>query len=81
MVYLVGEFLNAYKLVRPKIATCGRLLWVRTIGSTLAGQLADLALFIAIAFAGVLPDAALPRVVLTQWLFKTTFEATAIPLT
>lgn len=81
VAYLAGEFLNAYVLARLKIATSGRHLWLRTIGSTLAGQLADSALFITIAFAGVLPDAALPRVVLTQWLFKSAFEAAATPLT
>ncbi len=81
IAYLAGEFLNAYVLARLKVATAGRFLWLRTIGSTLVGQLADSALFITIAFAGVLPDAALARVVLTQWLFKSAFEAAATPLT
>lgn len=81
VAYLAGEFLNAYVLARLKIATAGRWLWLRTIGSTMVGQLADSALFITIAFAGILPDAALARVVLTQWLFKSAFEAAATPLT
>ena len=33
--YLLGEFLNAFVLARLKVATRGRFLWTRTIGSTL----------------------------------------------
>ena len=34
LAYLVGEFVNAYVLARLKVAMEGRMLWVRTIGST-----------------------------------------------
>jgi len=79
--YLVGEFLNAFVLARLKIATTGKHLWLRTIGSTLAAQLADSALFISIAFVGILPGAVLGQTLLTQWLFKSAYEAMATPLT
>jgi queuosine precursor transporter len=79
--YLVGEFLNSFVLVKLKIATSGRWLWIRTISSTVAGQLADSALFITIAFAGIVPALTLGGLIITQWLFKSAFEAAATPLT
>ena len=56
LAYLVGEFANSMVLSRLKIATAGKHLWARTIGSTLVGQLLDSLIFIAIASAfGVFP--------------------------
>ncbi len=43
--FFVGEFLNAFALARLKVRTRGRLLWARTIGSTLIGEAADSAIF------------------------------------
>ena len=81
LAYLAGEFLNSFVLAKLKIATSGRLLWVRTISSTLVGQLADSSLFISIAFWGSLPGAALGQLILAQWLFKSIYEIVATPLT
>jgi hypothetical protein len=64
-----------------KIATAGRFLWLRTIGSTLVGQGLDSAIFVAIAFAGVLPGDVLVATMITQWLVKSGYEAAATPLT
>jgi uncharacterized integral membrane protein (TIGR00697 family) len=79
--YLVGEFLNSFVLARLKIATGGRLLWLRTITSTVVGEGADSLVFITAAFAGILPNAALAGAVLSQWLVKSAYEALATPLT
>jgi uncharacterized integral membrane protein (TIGR00697 family) len=79
--YLAGEFLNAFVLAKLKIATQGRFLWLRTIGSTLAGQLVDSAIFITAAFWGILPPPALAAMVVTQWLVKSGYEALFTPLT
>ncbi len=81
IAYLVGEFLNSLVLARMKIATRGRWLWTRTIGSTLVGQGADSLIFITIAFAGSLSAANLTRVVVAQWLVKSAYETLATPLT
>jgi uncharacterized integral membrane protein (TIGR00697 family) len=81
LAYLVGEFLNAAVLSRLKLATRGRFLWIRTIGSTLVGQLADSAIFITIAFAGAVPGAVLGKIVIAQWLVKCGIEAAATPAT
>lgn len=81
LAYLVGEFANAFVLAKMKIATRGRWLWIRTIGSTLVGQALDSLVFIVLAFAGTIPPAALAVAVITQWLAKSAYEAAATPLT
>src|SRR6185503_13183855 len=53
--YLAGQFLNAYVVVKIKERTKERHLWARLIGSTVAGEFADTALFCFIAFVGVFP--------------------------
>ena len=81
IAYLVGEFANAYVLARLKVATEGRFLWVRTIGSTMVGQSLDSAIFIVIAFSGILPTGALIMAIVVQAVVKTGYEALATPLT
>lgn len=81
LAFLVGEFANAFVLAKLKIATAGRFLWLRTVGSTLVGQALDSAIFITLAFAGILPAAALVEAIVTQWLVKSAYEALATPAT
>jgi uncharacterized integral membrane protein (TIGR00697 family) len=81
LAYLVGEFANAIVLAKMKIATRGRWLWMRTIGSTLVGQGLDSLVFVILAFAGTLPLAGLTSAIITQWLVKTAYEAAVTPLT
>lgn len=81
LAYLAGEFLNALVLAKLKLATSGRYLWLRTISSTIVGQGVDSLVFITVAFAGILPAGALQAAILSQWAFKTTYEAIATPLT
>ena len=79
--YLVGEFANSAVLARMKVATEGRFLWARTIGSTVVGQGLDSTVFMTVAFAGIIPAEGLATAVVTQWLVKTAYEAAATPLT
>lgn len=81
LAYLVGEFANAFVLAKMKIATRGRWLWTRTIGSTLVGQGLDSLVFITLAFVGTIPPAGLAATIVTQWLAKSAYEAAATPLT
>lgn len=81
LAYLVGEFTNAMVLAKLKVATHGRWLWMRTIGSTLVGQGLDSLIFIALAFVGTIPLEGLASAMLAQWLVKTTYEAVVTPLT
>ena len=79
--YLVGEFANAFVLAKLKIATQGRWLWLRTIGSTVVGEGLDSAVFVALAFGGHVPGGVLAGMVLAQWIAKVAYEAAATPLT
>ena len=81
IAYLCGEFANSFILAKMKIATKGRWLWTRTIGSTLVGQGIDSAIFISVAFLGTIPNADLLSTIVTQWLIKTAYEIVATPLT
>ncbi len=77
--YLVGEFANSFIMAKMKIATQGRWLWARTIGSTIVGQGLDTSIFIIIAFAGT--TSFTPMMILYHWLAKTAIEALATPFT
>ncbi len=68
LAYLIGEFANAYVMSRMKILTRGRWLWAHTISSTLVGQLLDSAVFVTVAFVGVIPLEVLLSAILVQWL-------------
>jgi uncharacterized integral membrane protein (TIGR00697 family) len=81
LAYLVGEFANSFVLAKLKIATRGRWLWTRTIGSTLVGQGLDSLIFITLAFIGTIPLTAITVTILTQWGVKTAYEALVTPLT
>ena len=81
MAYLAGEFANSIVLSLLKKTTKGKLLWLRTIGSTMAGQALDTALFIAIGFFGSVPVAVLLNMMLAQYLFKVGYEVLFTPLT
>lgn len=82
VAYLVGEFSNSVVLARLKVATGGRWLWLRTVGSTLVGEGLDTVIFVAIAsLARVFPWSAFASLVLTNYVFKIAVEAAMTPAT
>ncbi|MBC3871650.1 queuosine precursor transporter [Undibacterium oligocarboniphilum] len=76
-----GSFVNSYVLAKMKIATKGRHLWLRTIGSTMCGELVDSSLFYVIAFYGIWSDHQLITVAIAQYLLKTGWEVVMTPVT
>ena len=80
IAYLFGEFANAFVLAKLKIATQGRWLWMRTIGSTVVGQALDSVVFVALAFAGTMPGPVLVSVIVGQWIAKVLYEAAGTPV-
>jgi queuosine precursor transporter len=80
--YWTGEFTNSFTLAKMKILTKGRWLWMRTIGSTLVGELVDSVVFIIIASAfSIFPWSLFTTLVLTNYLFKCSVEALMTPIT
>ena len=76
--FLVGEFTNSAIMARMKVWTEGRLLWARTIGSTVVAEALDSAIFTTIAFAGTAP---LMNTIWTNWVVKVGYEVVATPIT
>jgi uncharacterized integral membrane protein (TIGR00697 family) len=81
IAFWCGSFSNSYVLAKMKIWTKGRWLWTRTIGSTLVGELVDSALFYVIAFYGIWATGDLIKIVIAQYILKTTWEIVMTPVT
>ncbi len=64
-----------------KIATKGRWLWTRTIGSTIAGEMIDTLLFCFIAFYGTYSFRLLIAIILSNYIFKVGLEVILTPVT
>ncbi len=88
VAYIVGEFVNAAIMVILKNRTQGRMLWLRTISSTVVGQGIDSLLFFTIAFGvsgfWVGEDGSWAPVfnaTVCAWIAKSVYEIAATPLT
>lgn len=81
VAYWAGEFTNSFVLARLKVATGGRWLWLRTIGSTLVGEGVDTVVFVLIAFAGALPADVLTAILVSNYVFKCVVEVLFTPVT
>jgi queuosine precursor transporter len=88
IAFLAGGFTNSYVLARLKIVTEGRLLWSRTITSTLVGQLVDTLIFVSIAFAlgmallgNPMPGDLLWQIMISNYIFKVGVEVLFTPIT
>jgi len=80
--YLVGEFSNAIILSKLKVKMKGRLLWVRTIGSSLVGEGLDTIIFVLIAtLTGVFGWEIFWSLVITNYILKCLIEIGATPFT
>jgi uncharacterized integral membrane protein (TIGR00697 family) len=81
IAYFSGEFCNSYVLAKMKLLTKGRLLWARTIGSTIFGEAIDSAIFYPIAFLGVWETELVWRVMLSNYILKVLWETLMTPFT
>ena len=81
LAFWCGSFANSYVLAKMKIATQGKWLWTRTIGSTIIGEAVDSGLFYFIAFYAIWPLEQVIKVALAQYVLKTTWEIVMTPVT
>jgi queuosine precursor transporter len=79
--YFAGEFSNSFILAKMKIFTKGRWLFSRTIGSTIVGEGVDTLFFIMIAFAGVYSWDIIWLLIISNYIFKVSFEVILTPVT
>lgn len=76
-----GQFVNDFAIAKMKLFTKGKYLWTRTIGSTIAGQFVDTALFYSIALSSVIPSGLLLKAILSGWFLKVAVETLMTPVT
>jgi uncharacterized integral membrane protein (TIGR00697 family) len=81
VAYFSGEFCNSYVLAKMKLWTGGRLLFTRTIGSTIAGEAVDSLIFYPIAFYGTWPTSLVLKVLVGNYLLKVGWEVLLTPVT
>lgn len=79
--FVVGQLLNSYVLVKIKARTNEGSLWVRLIGSTLVGELADTVVFCTIAFYGIVTGGDFLNYVIVGYLYKSLLEVVMLPVT
>jgi queuosine precursor transporter len=81
IAYLLGEFINSVVLAKLKIRMAGKYLYVRIVVSTVAAVGVDSLIFVLIVFYGVLSNASIANIVLTQVTFKVLYEVVMLPVT
>jgi uncharacterized integral membrane protein (TIGR00697 family) len=81
IAFWAGDFVNSFVMAKMKLWTKGRMLWTRTIGSTIVGQAVDSLLFYPIAFGGIWSFDTLLAVIAFNWGFKIMVEVVMTPLT
>lgn len=80
--YLAGELSNSAVMDSLKKKMHGRMLWVRTIGSTLIGQALDTTIFVTVAcFFDVFPWEIAVSLIVANYVFKVGIEVVCTPLT
>lgn len=81
IAFWIGEFVNSFVLAKMKLLFAGRYLWVRTIGSTVVGEIADSAIFYPVAFYGDWSNEQLISVMIGNYFIKVLWEVLATPFT
>jgi uncharacterized integral membrane protein (TIGR00697 family) len=81
IAFWAGSLVNAYVMAKMKIMTEGRHLWMRTIGSTAAGELIDSSIFYMTAFYGIWSTEQVIAVAIAQYFLKTGWEVVMTPVT
>lgn len=81
IAFWAGSFSNSYVLAKMKVASEGRSLWKRTIGSTIVGEAVDSLIFYPLAFAGTWENTLVAKVLVTNYVLKVLWEAVMTPFT
>jgi uncharacterized integral membrane protein (TIGR00697 family) len=68
-------------MARMKLWTEGKMLWTRTVGSTVVGQAVDTTLVIVLTFAGKYSVPTLLNMIVTGYFLKVAYEVIATPVT
>lgn len=81
VAFFIWEFSNSYILAKIKIKMKWKMLWVRTISSTLVWEFFDTIIFVLIAFYWVFSNELLIIIFISNYIFKVWVEILFTPLT
>jgi queuosine precursor transporter len=81
LAFWLGEFVNSFVLAKMKLITKGKFMWLRTIGSTVFGEIADSIIFYPVAFYGIWSNEQLISVMIGNYFIKVLWEVLATPFT
>ncbi|MEI6385815.1 MAG: queuosine precursor transporter [Spirochaetota bacterium] len=85
--FWLGSFANDFVLARMKVwmvrwDPVHRWLALRTVASTLVGELLDTSIFVSVATVfGIFPVGLMASLIISQWLIKTAIETILTPVT
>ena len=79
--YLVGQLVNSWVLVAMKERYGEKNLWVRLMGSTVAGEAVDTFVFCIVAWAGVMGWSTIWNLMIVGFAYKVAVEALLLPIT
>ena len=79
IAYLVSQHHDVFAFSFWRQKTKSRFLWLRNNASTMVSQAMDTALFITIAFWGIVPNSVLVNMLVTQYVIKLAIAALDTP--
>jgi uncharacterized integral membrane protein (TIGR00697 family) len=81
LAFWCGEFANSFTLAKLKLATKGRYLWTRTVGSTVVGQAVDTTIVVVFIFWGTASASTMLSLIGSSYLIKVIYEILMTPVT
>lgn len=78
--FLLGGLVDVRLFFAIRAVTGERMLWLRKLGSTAVGQAVDSAVFVGVAFAGVLPVGTLVAMAASQYALKAAMAVVGLPV-
>lgn len=81
LAVFLGDITNNFIMSRMKLAMRGKMLWLRTITSTIGGQIVNTGVFYSIGLFGVLPTDVLVQAILVGATCKILVEIVMTPVT
>ncbi len=81
IAYTLGQVMNAYVFAKIKVATKGKKLWLRALGSSFIGDLIDTVIFTTIAFYGTMSSMQFFGLIGIAYVTKLVGETILLPVT
>lgn len=80
LTYFIGEFINAYVVAKLKVKMHGKSFWLRALCGSWIGEGVETALFLPLAFYGIMSNDELLKFGLFYYSFKVAYAFCTLPL-